>query len=431
MFGCWGWSERDLTFAKGRLVYVILDADLATNRKVWEAAKALHEHLMKTVKAAAVRFVILPAAGSQGLDDYLADIEDDGREQALITLLDSADSSLPKAPAANKVKKNPRYFNESGGIKPLTVAKALQQALPMALTAENQVAVYRKGVYRTSSLALITAMVQMLKDDYRHDYLGTVGDVLMGVLDAAGHRLPKRLDQPMINCLNGMVDLRTGELQEHDSAWMSAVQFPIHYDPAATCPTFDKWAEDIGITGQLPALLESASVMLDPTKIPQRALLLFGPARSGKSTFLRLLENIAGMENRSGISLHELAEDQFAAASVYGKVLNVSADLSARHLQDVTKFKLMTGEDVVRGNRKYGKDFFFRSTALFTFSANEIPTVGESSRAYAERMDPFEFACSFADRPHRPEHRAGDDAGAARDLEPADPGLAGAGGSRP
>lgn len=401
MFGCWGWSGRDLTFAADRLVYVILDADLATNRDVWNAAQALRDHLIKTVKAAGVRFATVPGAGSTGLDDWLATVEREDRAEALATLLDNASPDLPKAPAPKKAKKNPRYFSESGGLLAWDVAKALHQALPMALTAENQVAVYRHGVYRTSSLALITALAQMLKNDYRRGYLATVEDVLSGILEHAGRVLPERLDRPWLNTLDGMVDLETGELHEHDPDLLSAVQFPVHYDPAATCPTFDRWAEDIGITDQLPALLEAASVMLDPTTIPQKALLLFGPARSGKSTFLRLLEALAGHENRSGVSLHELADDQFAAANVYGKVLNVSADLSARHLQDVTRFKLMTGEDVVRGNRKYGRDFFFRSTALFAFSANEIPTVGESSRAYVERMQPFEFGHSFAGRVDR------------------------------
>jgi hypothetical protein len=34
--------------------------------------------------------------------------------------------------------------------------------------------------------------------------------------------------------------------------------------------------------------------------------------------------------------------------------------------------------------------------ALFAFSANELPTVGESSRAYSERIKPFHFGVSFA-----------------------------------
>ena len=70
----------------------------------------------------------------------------------------------------------------------------------------------------------------------------------------------------------------------------------------------------------------------------------------------------------------------------------VAADLSARHVRDLTWFKLMTGEDLVRGNRKYGNDFHFVNQALFAFSANELPTVGKSSRTYVERIKPFRSA---------------------------------------
>jgi putative DNA primase/helicase len=398
MFGCWGWSKTDLSFAARRLVYVVIDADLASNRDVWNAAQALRDAL-KTIKAAAVQFVALPGiADKQGLDDFLATIEgDDQRRQALATLLDDASPDLPKAPSSRKKKARSPYFNEHGGIKPKAVAETIHATFPMALTAEDQVAIYRNGVYRTNRMALVTALVQLLGDDYRRGFLATVEDVIVGILDARDWRLPDHIDRPWLNVLNGMVDLETGERHDHDPDLFSAVQFPIHYDPDATCPTFDQWAKEI-IGDQLQDLLETASTMLDPTTIPTKALLLYGPARSGKSTFLRLLKAIAGTENTSGVNLHELTEDQFARANLYGRVLNVAADLSARHVQDLTWFKLMTGEDLVRGNRKYGRDFHFVNQALFAFSANELPTVGESSRAYVERIKPFKFGNSFAGR---------------------------------
>jgi putative DNA primase/helicase len=64
----------------------------------------------------------------------------------------------------------------------------------------------------------------------------------------------------------------------------------------------------------------------------------------------------------------------------------------------VSVFKLMTGEDVVLANRKYGAQFTFTNRALFAFSANELPTIGEGSRAYSERIKPFRFDRSFAGR---------------------------------
>jgi putative DNA primase/helicase len=83
--------------------------------------------------------------------------------------------------------------------------------------------------------------------------------------------------------------------------------------------------------------------MLDPTITPTKAVFLFGAARSGKSTYLRLLQEIAGPENYSAVTLHQLSDDRFAAANLYGKMLNVAADLPASHVEDLSTFKMMTG----------------------------------------------------------------------------------------
>jgi hypothetical protein len=52
MFGCWGWSKVDPSFMADRLVYVVFDADLDSNRDVWNAAAELRD-AAKAVKAAA------------------------------------------------------------------------------------------------------------------------------------------------------------------------------------------------------------------------------------------------------------------------------------------------------------------------------------------------------------------------------------------
>jgi putative DNA primase/helicase len=395
MSGCWGWAKADPSFMADRTVYVVFDADLKNNRQVWNAASEL-KLTAKSVKAE-VRFVDVPGPGKDGLDDFLAKITDPAkRRDAMASLLHDASHDLPRAPAKDRKKgpASPTFFDDNG-ILALNVAKAIEAKFPLAISAEDKVAVYDSGVYRTHRLALVTALTQLLGNDYRRGYYGTVEDVILGMLQVDGVRLPDHIDRPWMNTLDGMVDLDTGDLHPWDPALLLAVQFPVHYDPAATCPEFDRWAKEI-IGEQLDDLLEISSQMLDPTMTPTKALLLFGPSKSGKSTYLRLLEAIAGKENTSGVDLHELTEEKFARAHLYGKVLNVAADLSARHVQDLKWFKLMTGEDLVRGDRKFGNDFFFHSQALFAFSANELPTVGESSEAYVTRMKPFEFGNSYA-----------------------------------
>jgi putative DNA primase/helicase len=340
MDGCFGWTKADLTVFAGRQVTVLFDADFRTNLDVHTAAKQLQDNL-KTVDAK-VLFVALPGPGTQGVDDFLAKIANPAeRRKVLAKLINEATDDLGPAPKRKKKPKPAEWFDEAGQIKPYDILKAINKERPLLLTKEHRIAVYRNGYYQTNELALVGVLAGLLKNDYRRHYLGTVEDVILGLLDREGRHLPERIDRPFLNVRNGLVDLKTNNKRGHDKDVLSAVQLPIEYDKDATCPRYEAWAEEI-IGAQLDDLEEVMSVMLDPTWTPSRAAFLWGPSKTGKSTFLRLMAAIVGRENVSGVTLHELTEDQFARANLYGKVLNVSPDLSARHVRDLAWFKAMT-----------------------------------------------------------------------------------------
>ena len=67
---------------KGRSVYIIPDADVSSNRAVYDAAQALGEHC-RAWGASPVRFVRFPGRGSQGLDDVLASLDEGTRSEML------------------------------------------------------------------------------------------------------------------------------------------------------------------------------------------------------------------------------------------------------------------------------------------------------------------------------------------------------------
>jgi putative DNA primase/helicase len=91
---------------------------------------------------------------------------------------------------------------------------------------------------------------------------------------------------------------------------------------------------------------------------------------------------------------------------LHGKILNSAGDLSDRHVEDLSLFKTLTGDDTVSAELKFRDAFVFRNTALFMFNANVPPTVAEGSRAYLARVRPFLFPYSFEGQ-ERPEIEAG------------------------
>jgi P4 family phage/plasmid primase-like protien len=400
--GCRNWSSdgvpvTDLAVAEGRKVVVALDADATTNAEVYAAGLRIGE-AVRAEGARSVAYVRLPASGAAGLDDVLAKRAPDTRTAYLGRLIGQAKPkpAETRPRAKDRLRAGVDTFFEDGALLVDRLCTAIRDRMPAALTEEQRVALYRGGVFHIDRSALIGAVAEMLGDRFRPAHRSTVEEYMVGVLFNLGLFLPACTTDSLLNVKNGMLDLATGTLKPHDPAYLSSQQIPVEWDPDATCPTYDAWVESCGIIDQLPDLEETTSTMLDPSRTPPKSVFLFGPSRSGKSTFLRLMQAMIGPANLSAVTLHQLSQNRFAAANVFGKMLNCAADLSSAHVDDISIFKMMTGEDPIQADRKYGGQFAFTNKALFAFSANELPTVGESSRAYTERIKPFEFAITFA-----------------------------------
>lgn len=104
MIGCWGWSHQgnplqDLQAVAGRDVLVLLDSDVQTNPKVYEAARALDQQLLMD-GAKSVRFVVLPSGGEDegkaGIDDILGSRPAGARASYLERVLEHAAVPIKK-----------------------------------------------------------------------------------------------------------------------------------------------------------------------------------------------------------------------------------------------------------------------------------------------------------------------------------------------
>lgn len=407
--GCRSWSVKGvlpaemLPLVRGTATVVCLDADASTNRNVYDAGVALAEQLGDVANT--VRFMSIPGGGKSGLDDYLTTLPEGERADELERLLDAANGN--RKPARKAPRHQPKggtdapedlYDPASGSLNVEIAAEYLLTQHPMALALDGALTVYRNGVYRRDPEVLNIIAGKLLGDRYSKTSVANIEGRLRGLLAERELRLPESPTVPWLNLRNGMLDLSTLELHPHDPAYMSATQLPVEWHPLATCPTYVRWLTDCAGAEQIPGLEEVSSQFLDPGRAPTKAPFLYGASRSGKGTFLRIMRAMAGDENVSGVTLHQLARDQFSAANVYGKVLNIGGDLSAEHVRDLAAFKMLTGEDPVLANPKYGKQFTFVNRAQFAFSANNPPTVSERSDAYVNRMGPAKFGNTFAGR---------------------------------
>lgn len=393
--GCNNWVGTDLTWAEDRKIIVLFDGDVSSNRDVHDAAVKLKDALDSEGAENVVFAKLAGARAKDGLDDVLGRRPADKRTDYLARIAGKAAAKLGRAPS----KKSDSPYMGDKGLLAKTASLAVLDGQPAALARGSMIALYRNGVFVVDmgKEPLIQQVKEMLEEDFRPNWRATIEEYLVGELYGRGMKLPEHSSEPLLNCANAMVDLRTGETHEHDPKYLSALQIPVLWQPDATCPTYEAWLEEV-IPDQAEALEEVAATMLDPSRTPQKAAFLYGPSRSGKSTFLRILGGMAGSANMSAVSLRQLSDNKFMSAELYQKMLNAAAEVHSTHIEDTTLFKMLTGQDPIQADRKYGKTFTFTNRALFAFCANEIPTVSETSRAYVERMVPFNFARSFAGR---------------------------------
>lgn len=409
--GCYGWRrdgviDTDLAeLCAGREVGVALDADAAVNFQVYSAGLELKKALHRTAES--VEFLQLPGRKNKaGLDDLLAPIPEAGRRAKLVSWWNLR-QALPAAKKPHQ-KTAASWGLDGGGftawdpatghLLPEDTAKHIINQHHWALTSESaQLARYVDGVYIIDhdGLLLTVDICTVLGNTYGPGH-GTSIATMVRALCAQRPRIPVRPTEPLMCCENGLLDLRTLELRPHTPAFKTLRKVPVRWDPGATAPHWVEWAHHQLGAQQLTCLEERASAMLDPSTTPNQAIELFGPARTGKSTVGRVLESLVMSHQVSAVTLQDMSDDRFAAADLYGKALNIGADLSKSHINDSSLFKRLTGNDVIRGNIKHVKSFEFRNQALMVFSCNAIPTVSEQSDAYFQRICPIALPRTYA-----------------------------------
>lgn len=108
---------------------------------------------------------------------------------------------------------------------------------------------------------------------------------------------PQDLDTDpwLLNIANGTLDLRTGELRQHNPDELITKQAPAQHDPKAACPTWDAFLQRILPEPQTRLFLQrAAGYTLVGGNPAQIMLILHGSGANGKSTFIETTLHLFG-----------------------------------------------------------------------------------------------------------------------------------------
>lgn len=177
-------------------------------------------------------------------------------------------------------------------------------------------------------------------------------------------------------------------------------RFPVKINKKATCPKFSRFLNEIiPEVEDRATLLECMSMVLVPQFNFEKAVMLIGKsAANGKSTIIKIMKVLFGVENTISISLQDMVYNRFMAQKLDGKLLNLYADINNKEISDLGKFKLFVSGDLVTVERKHGHPYEIVPKTIHFFSTNTLPEIKEDNNAVYRRFVIIDFPVSFEDR---------------------------------
>jgi putative DNA primase/helicase len=234
---------------------------------------------------------------------------------------------------------------------------------------------------------------------------------LNALLSIATSKLPvavEDLDVPplLLNCINGTVDLATGELRRHDRADRLTRLAPVAYDAGATCPRWDAFLARItGNNEELVRFLQRAvGYSLSASTKEQVLFLLYGTGANGKSTFLETVRALLGdyftqADFSTFLNLQQDGPRNDIARLAGARMVAAVEAESGQGFAEAT-VKQVTGGDTISARFLYGEFFEFRPFFKLWLAANHRPTIrgGDLGIWRRIRLIPFTVTIPEAER---------------------------------
>lgn len=128
-----------------------------------------------------------------------------------------------------------------------------------------------------------------------------------------------------------------------------------------------------------------------------KAILFYGPTRTGKGTISRILEALLPREAICSVAPHRWGHEYHRAA-LAGKRLNLVGEVDERNPVPGGDFKSLTGGDLNGARHPNHAAFTFRCEAAHVFSGNAYPEASDRDDAFYGRWLIVEFPNSVAGR---------------------------------
>ncbi len=206
--------------------------------------------------------------------------------------------------------------------------------------------------------------------------------------------------QKRINFKNGVLDLRTGDLEPHNKEYGFRYVLPYDYDASATCPTFENYLDQVLSKDEelKKVLLEYAGYSFSGDRCwTDQVLVLIGPGGNGKSVFLDVLKELAGDNNFSDLDWKDIRNPTMRAM-MDGKLFNLMEESPSDALLKSAFFKNIVTGGGMSINMKYKNPYTIRNKTKLMFSCNEMPESSDHTEGFFRRLLIVPFKVVFNEK---------------------------------
>lgn len=217
--------------------------------------------------------------------------------------------------------------------------------------------------------------------------------VLVNELDA---------DPYALNCPNGTVDLRSGELRAHRQRDLITKSTGVRFDPSARSELWDRVLNDAtGGDAELATYLQRVvGYALIGEPLERVFFFFFGPPGTAKSTLLDAFHGAFGDYAESATFETWLVQSNVGGnrgdiVRLLGARLVTSSEVSRGARWDEALIKRVTGGDELVAAAKFEAEVSFRPSFTLVLAANDAPSAREDDAGLWARMRRIPFTAQI------------------------------------
>lgn len=210
----------------------------------------------------------------------------------------------------------------------------------------------------------------------------------------------------LLNCMNGTIDLTTGELLPHDRKQRLTRLCPVEYHPGTVYPRwhqflFDVFGNDHEMLEYIQRLVGYA---LTGDTRERGFFILYGSGRNGKGTFLNTLmklfadygaeiqaESLAAGKRQAGGASPDIAKLRGA------RLVSASESDEGRRLAEALVKRMTGGTDKLTGRFNYQDEVTFTPEFKLFLMTNHRPEIRGTDQGIWDRIHCIPFAVRFFD----------------------------------